>query len=128
MEKVADTKLDYITVEDNNKKKVAELQIRNGHIDGLVKIFYPTGQIHMRGMFIKGVQNGGFEITRIFSDGKDFWQGDYENGNRVRMWLHITTKDNGEKLYEHVFYEGGEEIERHKLDKESQIKLYKPKN
>jgi len=128
LERVADTELDYLVIEDNKENKLGEMQIRDGNIDGLVKLFYPTGEVHMRGMFINGIQTGGFEILRLRGKNKDFWQGDYENGNRVRMWIHITTKANGEKLYEHVFYEDGEEVERHKLDPESQIKLYSPKN
>ena len=128
LEEIADTELDYMEIQDQNKKKIGELQIRDGNIDGLVKIFYPTGEVHMRGMFIKGIESGGFEITRLRNGEKDFWQGDYENGDRVRMWIHILTKANGEKIYEHVFYKDGEEIERHKLDAESQIRKYSPKN
>lgn len=128
LEKIADTELDYLVIQDENDKKIGEMQIRDGHIDGLVKLYYPTGEVHMRGMFIKGVQNGGFEILRLRSEDQDFWQGDYENGQRVRMWIHIITKANGEKLYEHIFYEDGEEVERHKLDPESQIRQYSPKN
>ena len=128
LEKVADTELDYLVIENENEKIIGEMQVRDGHIDGLVKLFYPTGEVHMRGMFIKGIQNGGFEILRLRKEYKDFWQGDYENGQRVRMWIHIITKTNGDKLYEHIFYEDGEEVERHKLDQESQIKQYSPKN
>ena len=44
------------------------------------------------------------------------------------MWIHIITKTNGDKLYEHIYYKDGEEVERHKLDQESQNKQYSPKN
>ncbi len=128
LEKVADTELDYLVIQNENNNKIGEMLIRDGHIDGLVKLFYPTGEVHMRGMFIKGVQNGGFEILRLQNGDRDFWQGDYEHGLRVRMWIHIITKVNGDKLYEHVFYKDGEEVERHKLDQESQLKQYSPKN
>ncbi len=128
LNKIKNTRLDFLTIQDSKKNKLGELQIREGKLDGLVKIYYPNKTVRLRGMFIKGVPSGGFEITLLRRKKKDFWQGDYENGERVGMWIHITSNidESGKKDYEHVFYEEGEIVERHLMDQESQIERYAP--
>lgn len=128
LQKIAKTKLDFLEIKNKDKKKIGELQIQEGKIDGLVKVFYPTGEMRLRGMYIHGIKTGSFEITQLKGKDSYFWKGDYENDVRVRTWIHIIRKANGTVLYEHIFYEDGEEIERHKLDKESQILQYAPRN
>jgi len=126
--KIADTRLDYLVINDKDGNKMGEIQIQDKKLNGVTKIYYPDGTLRQRGMFIKGIPSGGFEITEIKKDSKEHWTGDYENGQRVRMWIHITTAKDGKISYEHIFYEDGEVVERYLLDEESQIKRYSPKN
>lgn len=121
------TKLDFLTIKDSEDRKMGELQIRDGKLDGVTKIYYPNGDIRMEGLFIKGVATGNFEITLQRSNYKDYWQGDYKEGMRIGMWRHITYQNDGKKLYEHVFYEDGEIVDRQLMDADSQIERYSPK-
>ncbi len=124
---IADTRLDYLTINDKDGNKMGEIQIQDGKLNGLAKVYYPDGTLRRRGMFIKGIPSGGFEFNEITANSKEHYTGDYENGQRVRMWIHISEKD-GKTSYEHIFYEDGEIVERHLMDAESQIKRYSPKN
>lgn len=127
LKKIKNTRLDYLVINDKEGNKIGEIQIQDGKVNGLAKVYYPDGTLRKRGMYIKGVPSGGFEINEVRANSKERWTGDYENGQRVRMWIHITEQADS-LAYEHVFYEDGEIVDRHLMDADSQIKRYSPKS
>lgn len=126
LKKIKDTRLDYLSIQNKDGSKIGEIQIQDGKINGLAKVYNSDGSLCRRGMYIKGIPSGGFEINKIKNSSKERWTGDYKDGQRIGMWIHITEKDDTIS-YEHIFYEDGEIIDRHLMDAKSQIERYSPK-
>ena len=125
LDKIADTKLDFLTIKDNKHNTMGTLQISNGKLDGLVKVFYPDGEMRMRGMFIKGIPSGGFEFTEMKGRLKETWKGDYKDGKRIGLWVRAIFASD-EKKYEHIYYEDGEIVDRYMIDLDSQVERFAP--
>jgi hypothetical protein len=120
------TNLDFLKIKDAKDQPLGDIQVVNGQVDGLVKLYFPDGSLRLRGLYIKGVPNGNFEMTEKMLRSTEKWAGDYKNGQRSGRWIRIF-KDNKTSLHEHIFYEDGEIVDRYVVNLEAQLDRFAPK-
>ena len=120
------TKLDFLRIKNAKGQPLGDLQVADGKLDGLVKLYFPDGSLRLRGVYIKGLADGNFEITEKMLSNVEKWSGDYKKGQRTGRWIRVF-KRNKTALHEHIFYEDGEIVDRYVVDLESQVDRFMPK-
>lgn len=122
---IKNTNLDFLKIKDGKNQPLGDIQVVDGHVDGVVKLYFPDGSIRLRGLYMKGVPHGNFEITEKMQTNTEKWAGDYKNGQRTGRWIRIFKK-NETTLHEHIFYEDGEIVDRYVVNLKSQLERFTP--